>query len=689
MHFTRQAMRGRLSEFLGDAALASDARMRVYGLSHVVEEAAGNLSEADRAYFQAYADGVNALMESGRFAAPPEFMILRVRFEPWTVEDTLLVYKAIALDLINGEFFRAGARARLTPLIEDRVDEFLPAYPEDGPTILSEDELNVRGEAPSEAIEVEPLRDPTGDPREGSNNWVVSGARTTTGQPFLANDPHLSHRMPGIWYLARVQTPDGVLTGATLPGAPGVVLGHNGRIAWGFTNVGSDVADLVTGPEASLAVTETREEVIEIRGAEPVTLSVRHTADGVGLPRDWFSAAQAQPLGQAAVLVWPLDDPGELTATVGRRIGEAGDIDSMLGALRAFRVPQQNIVFADVDGNIGYAAPAFVPVRGPDGAWIGEIPFEDLPQTVNPADGLIVTANNRLAPDSYPYFLTDDWSPEYRAARITELLNADRRLDKGDMRAVQTDAVSSWAMAVLPALWDAQPESPLGQEALAALRSWNGEMRPGWPEPLIFTAWMEHLSRAIYEDELGSAFADFHAPREAFMENAITGQTPAWCDDLTTSAEETCLELAGPALDAAVSELSQEYSPELETWRWGESHQAYFPHYPFSEIAILDGMFSARTPAPGDGSSVNVAHYRYDDVDYRAYHGPSYRAIYDLSDLDGSQYIAPAGQSGHFLSRHYRDMLAPWARGEYIAIRGDWDADAAPPGAKRLRLSPR
>lgn len=689
MHFTRAAVRGQLAAMLGPDAVANDARMRIYGLAAASDDLAARLPEDDRAYFQAYADGVNAFMASDGFSRPPEFLLLQTRPQPWTVADTILIYKAIALDLVTGEAMRAAPRARLTSVLgQARTRAFLPPYPEDGVRALSEDEVNYSGEAADTAIEVEAGRDPMGEEPEGSNNWVVSGQHTTSGSPLLANDPHLGHRTPGVWYLARMTTPQGSQVGATLPGAPNIVLGHNGRIAWGFTNTGTDVMDIVTAEEAGLDLVSEDTETIRVKGEEPVELKIRKTADGVVLPRDWFDAAQIQPLDTAAILVSPLDDPDDFTSTVGRRISSAESWDDLNAALRNFVVPMQNIVFADTAGNIGFITPGRAPLRDESGAWTGQIPFEDLPRTYNPEDGMVVTANNQIPPDGYPYFLTESWSPPFRAARITDLLTADRRLDKADFRAIQTDVVSGWATDALPHLWEARPESANGQESLRRLRGWNGEMRRGWPEPLIFAEWMKELSRAIYEDDLGEAFIVYHRPREQFIVNVLSGEAPGWCDDSRTELRESCTDIAGPALDRAVAVLAEQYGPDLENWSWGEAHPAYFAHYPFAASSFLDRIFSTRVPAPGDGTTVNVAHYSYSREDFRAFHGASYRAIYDLADLNESQFISPVGQSGHFLSKHYRDLAEPWADGEYFEIRYDWTPQNAPESTETLVLRP-
>lgn len=697
MHFTRAAMRGRLSEIMGEATVPIDARMRVFDLGGAADALAGTLSAADHAYFQAYADGVNSFIMTDGFAPPPEFLLLAERPEPWTVADVILIYKAIALDLVGGELWRMGGEARLRSVLsEAQIGQFLAPYPDDGPRAVSVSELaqNRNGAAlngPDASPEAAgAIPDPYAKEPEGSNNWVVNGTRTTTGLPLLANDPHLGFTTPGIWYLARLSTPDGSLVGVTLPGAPDVVLGHNTRFAWGFTNTGTDVADVLVRPEGALNITGERTETIKVRFGDPVELTVRETADGVVLPREWFSAAAVLPEGRAAVLVWPLDDPDDLTSTIGRRLARAQGWSDMMNALEErFVVPAQNIVYADTRGDIGFVAPGRTPLRGEDGRWTGEVPFAELPQVYNPRDGMVVTANNQIPPDDYPHFLTRNWADPYRARRITELLISDRSLSPADFQAIQTDVVSGHATRILPRIWDAAPETEAGQAALNRLRNWNGAMRREWAEPLIFAAWLEQFSRAVYADELNGEFARFFTPRGQFIEDVVSGEAEQWCDNVATPGRsETCLAIAGPALDRAVARLAEEYGRDMERWRWGEAHPAYFPHRPFGEFPVLDSLFSTRVPAPGDGSTINVAHFPYGAENYAATHGASYRAIYNLADLNSSKFIIPVGQSGHVLSRHYRDLAQPWADGDYFEIRYDWRPDEAPDGADRLILRP-
>lgn len=682
MHVTRWYLRGEIAGVLGALAADSDAQMRVYGLGEAADGLTAALTSEELAPLQAYADGVNAAMESRGFTPPLEFLMLGVAPEPWSAADVVLTYKGLGFDLINGPAFRAVGRARLAAVIgPERMARFLPPYPVEGPVALSADEL---GLAPGSAPEGPPAHSaPDGGPVEGSNNWVVSGAHTASGLPLLANDPHLGLRAPGVWYLAAVRTPDNVVVGATVPGAPAVVLGRNGRIAWGFTNTGTDLADLAFLPESD--VIEERAEIIPVRFGAPRSVVVRRTAEGPVLEAPLFREGDLAPEGQVAVLRWNLDDPPDRTVTAGAALNAAQDWPAFETALRRFYTPMQNMVFADVSGDIGFIAPGHVPVRDEAGAWTGAVPFEILPRVLNPEDGMVVSANNRIVPPEYPYTLTNVWAEPYRAQRIVNLLERSGRHTPRSFMTIQQDTLDLSALVILTALDAAQPETAPARMALERLRRWNGDMAADSGEALIYAAWMRDMARAVYADDLGADFPAFAAERTSFMQNVLAGPDSGWCDDITTAAEETCVQIAGPALDRAVGALRAVHGGNMDDWRWGDAHRAYFGHAPFSAFPVLDNIFSARVPLGGGSVTVNVGPYNYAQDGFDTTHAAGFRAVYDLSDLESSLFAMPMGQSGHRASPHYKDLLEPWARGEYFQIRTDWMPDES---AKVLVLNP-
>ena len=687
MEVTRRALRGRLAELLGAPALDTDIFFRTMGLGPASDEAFENLPADTRAALEAYAAGVNSVIEAPGFVPPPEYQILMTSPEPWAPSDTVVVFKAIALDLFGNAFDeprRAALDAQLGP---ERAAEFIGRYPDDAPRALTMADIGL--EAPdtgeTDRAEPAPVVGPEDNGRDGSNNWVLSGARTRSGLPILANDPHLGLSAPSVWYLARITTPDGSVVGATLPGTPFVTLGRNDLIAWGFTNTGPDVGDLraVTAD----AVVSSREETIHVRFGDDVTITRQETATGPVLDPAHFD----YPLPEGAdffALQWMLDEPDDTTPGVGMHMVSSAGWDDFVEAVRGFVAPQQNMVFAAVDGDIGFYAPARIPVRDADGRWVSTIPFEELPHARNPQQGFIATANNKIVPDDYPHYLTDEWYGVARIRRIYHGIESADRHDLDSMAALQTDTVSDMALRILPVLREAEPRTDAGREALAMLAGWNADMAVDRPEPLIYAAWVRELNRAVYADELGALFPSWYSDRRVLMMDVLTGDLGAWCDDVTTPETETCSDLLGPALDTAMANTIADQGRDMHSWRWGDVHYARHAHTPFSDFPVLSDWFTITTPIPGDGATVNVAHYSFSKPGYDVYHGASYRALYDLADMNASRFMITTGQSGNVMSRHYDDLAPLWGRGEYIEVRTDWTDATAPEGAQVLVLQP-
>lgn len=685
MEVTRRAIRGRLSELLGELGLETDIFFRTMGLGAAADETVNNLPADVRAALDAYAAGVNSVIDRSDFMAPPEFQILMTEPEPWTPGDTVVVYKAIALDLFGNAFSEPRRAALIEHLGAERAAEFIGRYPDDAPRSLSMADLGLEGMAAGPAAEPLPVIGPEDNGRDGSNNWVLSGSRTTTGMPILANDPHLALRAPAIWYLARVTTPGGSVVGVTLPGTPFITLGRNDHIAWGFTNTGPDVGDLHAVTEA--AVTGEREETISVRFGSDVTITRRETATGPVLDPEHFD----YPVPEGAnffALQWMLDEPDDATTGVGMHILRSENWDDFVNAVRGFVAPQQSMVFAATDGDIGFYAPARIPVRDESGAWVDTIPFEELPHTRNPERGFVATANNKIIPDGYPHYLTGEWYGVSRIERIYSGIEGPDLHDMESMAALQYDTVSDMAQRVLPTLLSALPETSAGQRALELMSIWDADMAVDRFEPLVYSAWMRELNRDVYADELGEVFPAWYSDRRLFMTAVLTGELDHWCDDIATEAVETCRSLLGPALDRAIAGLQESYGPDIEDWQWGDMHYARHAHTPFSDFPVLNRWFTIETPIPGDGSTVNVAHFRYSRPGYSVFHGASYRALYDLSDLDSSRYMITTGQSGNLMSPHYDDLAPMWGRGEYIEISAGWTPDTAPEGVNVLTLQP-
>jgi penicillin amidase len=711
LEMNRRIGAGRLSEALGPGGLETDRFMRTLGVRRAARANHARLDEDARATLDAYAAGVNAFFATEPVLAP-EFLLLRVRPEPWSPVDSIAWLKMMAWD-VGGNWRSELLRMRLARTLDTaRIHEFLPPYPGD-PVPAIRDLRDVY-----EGLEREPPRiagKETGfdsDSLAGSNSWVISGERSTSGKPLLANDPHLGLSAPSIWYLAHLNAPGMDVIGATLPGVPGVLLGRNERIAWGFTNTGPDVQDLYLekldtagnyltplGARPFDVVTEK----IEVKGSAAETLQVRISRHGPIVSDSVQSALELTPRGHAMALAWTALAEDDRTMQAAIRIGRSRSWQEFEAGLRDLHAPQQTVTYADVDGNIGFIAAGRVPVRKPENDlkglapapgwdarydWTGYLPFEALPRSLNPAGGAIVSANQKLTPPDFAHHISYEWQAPYRARRAEALLLATPRQSLESLARMQLDVVSPAVRELLPHLLSTKPKDDAGREALKMLAAWDGSMAAAHAEPLILTAWWRELAFMLYADELGNDFRQNWSPRAPFVLGVLT-RYPAWCDDVRTSRVESCAELLSESLDRALRELRRRFGDDVRAWQWGHAHAAQHRHRPFSRNAWLARFFDIGVPSPGDAYSLNVGRSDFNDdtAPYANRHAAGYRAIYDLADPQGSLFIQSGGQSGNPLSPHYRAFAEPWARGEYIPMRTERRTLEAN-GVQRLVLTP-
>ena len=675
---------GRLSEVLGPASIDIDRFFRTLGIYRVAERGFAALDSDTKAAYVAYAKGVNAYLASHGGLLPPEFLILRAPPpEPWTPADSLVVLKLMAWDLSGnwrGELLRARLASRLSA---EQINDLWPPYPGDGPVALPQLRFSGFGDL-GDLDELWRRTPPGPTPDVGSNNWVVSGDRSKSGLPLLANDPHLSLGTPGPFYLAHLVAPGLDVVGATLPGAPGVVLGRNQNIAWGFTNTNTDTQDLFIetldpndptrylAPGGSRAF-ETRTEIVAVKGAPDLEFEFRTSRHGPVLSDLQILNDQSDAPGEVMALAWTALRDDDLSPQAILALSRAGNWREFVAALQDFHGPQQNMVYADRNGNIGFFAPARVPLRRKGDGWLpvpgssgdydwdGFIPYHALPLAFNPPAGYIVTANNKIVPDDYPYFITRDWTPPYRATRITELLEG-RIHDRESFRAIQADQVSLMAREMLPYLLDAEPRNDAAIAAQSLLLDWHGEMAGNLPEPLIFTAWYREFTSLVYGDELGPLFAAAWSQRPLFMHAVLEGRAGDWCDDITTDQRESCADRAALAFDRAIAGISLIYGDRFFRWRWDDAHAAEFGHQIFQDQAPFSWWFDNSIGNGGDRYTINAAGFRFSESvrPFAQNHGPAMRAIYDMASPDQSLFITSSGQSGNPLSSHYRDFVERW-----------------------------
>ncbi|MBI4183785.1 MAG: penicillin acylase family protein [Proteobacteria bacterium] len=704
MDFLRRLAAGRLAEVLGARALPLDRFMRTLGLDRLATQNSDRLSPETRGALESYAAGVNAYLATHRGPPAPEFALLAYRPARWRPADSLLWGRLMAMQLGNNwrdELLRARLASRLS---EERLRELWPGNGDEAPLGVG---------APIDRAAIERIFAAIPDPlvaTSASNMWALDGRHTVSGKPLLANDPHLAFGFPVLWYLARVETPTLTLAGATVPGVPFHVLGHNGRLAWAFTTTHSDTQDLFVERQAEgdpgryLAPGgptpfATRDETIAVRFAGPETLRVRATRHGPVISDLVGGAGPGQALALAATAL----EPDDRTADALYRLNRARDWRGVLAALESFHAPQQNVFVADTAGEIGFLAPGRVPIRragdgfAPVPGWSGEYdwtgfaPFGLVPRALNPPSGRLVNANNRIVPDDYPLFLAREWRGGFRARRIGERLDALKgAAGAEDMAAIQMDVRSLAAAELLPLMTRIAPGDEPSRAALALLSAWDGGMAADRPEPLIFADWLRRFTRAAVADELGGAADDYaDAPRPVFVARVLAGARH-WCDDQGTAEVETCEALLARTLAETVATLGKNYGPDMGGWRWGAAHRAEFAHPVFRWIPGLRALTSLTVETGGGDDTVSRGTSRLDDPrePFLHIHGAGYRAVYDLADLDRSRFIIATGQSGNPLSPVSDNLFGRWREGGAVWL-GKSRAGLAAAKADILILAPR
>lgn len=688
MELMRRGAAGRLAELVGAPALRVDRFTRTLGLARRAAADLEGLPAETRDLLEAYASGVNAWIAArGRFAAP-EFIALGAP-EPWQPSDSLLWGKVMGLWL-SGNWRAELERARLDALLPaERLrdlwpEDTSPGDPRVAPGVaLDPDGLGRLAEA------LPRFPGPGTLPASASNAWAVAGARSATGAPLLASDPHLGFQAPILWYLARIALADGrLLAGATSPGVPFLVIGRNAGLAWGFTTTHSDTQDVfverLAGPDSyetpegprRFAVTE---EVIRIRGAAPETLRVRETRHGpVISDLDGMATGDGSVLAVAMANLAPAD-----TAAAGlHALNRAGSVAEARGAAALITSPSQNLMLADAAGRIALLLTGRTPRRlagdgtrpapGWDGShdWLGWVPFEDLPHAEDPPGGApleaLANANNRVAPAGHPVFLGRDWFADWRFRRIATLLAARPEHDAAGFAAMQRDTVSPFAQVLTgpdSLLRRLPPQPGAAGTAQALLLAWDGDIAADRPEPLIFNAWLRRLGRLALA--AGGVPPGAWSADAGFLERVLAadGSGTAWCDG-------DCAALAGRALAEAVAELQPGQGPDPAAWRWGRVHLARFEHPLLRALPGLGRLTRLEAATGGDDWTIARGGMRGGEgpEGFAHVHGAGLRLVADLADPDATLAIIATGQSGHPLSAHWGDLLAPWRDGGMVRL---------------------
>jgi penicillin G amidase len=716
MDVTRMAGRGRLSELFGDKTIPTDKFIRTLGLYEAAESSAAALAPADRAKVDAYVRGINAFIDgvgpSFGSKYSPEFVILQHFPEQWTAADVIVTLKLMSVTLaanIDDEVLRLKF-ARLG-MNQQEITDLLPPVAGDAPPPLPDLQQLLglpTGTIRSGALEAEKQFAALNEIMStgASNNWVVGGARTTSGKPILANDPHLGLTAPAIWYLAHLQVkqPDGTsknLVGVTLPGAPLVLLGRNDRIAWGFTNTGSDVQDIFIEkinpanpdeyqtPEGFRPFEKKRVE-IRVKGSETISFDRRITRHGPVLPADYRGLDHYLADDTVASLSWTALADDDTTISAGFKLWDFASVSDFQNGMADYVTPMQSMVIADVDGNIGMIAPGRIPVRDPANRimgrapspgwdatydWKGHIPYGELPRVYNPADNVFATANTKMVDADYPHFLTFDWDEPWRFERIKSLIYNAGQQTVETSRAAQGDVYAGAYAALAPVMLKlVEGRDDIDLAAVDQLKKWDFIEERTRTEPLLFNAWLRFAVKRIMEDDLGDAFPGYWQGRVDAMRRWL-GPNPGrdWCDDRRTAEKEGCADVLALALSDALKDIETRLGSDRTKWNWGALHYAYGAHRPFAQVSPLDKLFNVTVPASGGAYTLDRGKSTFTDESnpYRATHGSSYRGLFDLSDLNRSTYIQTTGQSGNVFSSNYRDFAEKWSNIEAITISTD------------------
>jgi penicillin amidase len=662
METMRRFGSGRLSELFGLRALKTDKRMRLAGLAQQAEVQYQAASPDLRAALDAYAAGVNAYIAWQGFPLSPEFVLLRFKPEPWRPVDSLLWGRIMAWLLsgnagqeIENEQLRRTVNADLLPLL----------LREEGR------QASLFGLAPT---------------RSASNNWALAGTRTASGAPILANDPHLGLSAPGTWYMARISTPDSVRVGATVPGLPFLVIGSNGHVAWGFSTTHSDTQDLFEEhlsqgkpehydtPSGPMPF-EVRREVIKVKDGADVVFNVRSTRHGPLI-------SDLEPehyLHRRFSLAWTGFMPSDRTPEAFLKMNRAKSAAEFKTALRDFHTPQQNVVFADTSGNIGFVAAGRVPTRRnianesllpapgwiDDYAWTGNLSFADLPQIDNPSDGAIVTANNDIRPARYFKFLGHAFDRPYRRDRIQTLLAETPKATLEDMERIQLDDFSRPLFSFVKSHF-ATVKSTVPIEVASVMAGWDGRMGADRPEPLIATAWLYATARRVLADEMGDErFRNWWHWQVDILNDAMMDDR--WCDDRETPTAESCRDMVRAAFADALEALRGRYGQEWLKWSWGGAHELRFRHQVYANLPYIGDHLVPKVATPGDYFTINRGGMGVtaDGARFAHVHGAGMRMAVDMSHPDAPVFNLAGGQSGHPLSSHYSDLLPEWAAGTY------------------------
>ncbi|KZN34205.1 hypothetical protein N480_21620 [Pseudoalteromonas luteoviolacea S2607] len=704
MDYQRRLGKGRLAEIIGVSALPSDKLMRTLGLNKTSTTALDSLSERTLSILQAYSDGVNKGI-SAMSILPLEFYYYGVEAERWSPSDSLLLIKLMAMNLGANYQNELSNSILVKHLGLNKAQELLAIDASQATeTPVSVQELaamssfykNIEQQFQSKWEGI------------GSNAWVVSGQHTQSKRPMLSGDPHLRMTLPSTFYLAKLQGATLSVSGATIPGVPAIIFGHNNDIAWSGTNLAADVQDIYLERQHLVD-----ENLFEHNGEwVPAEVSVEKILVAQEFPSflrapykpiEWeVRTTKNRPLisdvfgSQSSFsLKWSALDPTDQSIQSFIDVNYATSKQEFSTALEQHHAPALAFVYGDVQGNIGLYTAGSIPNRPSangqlpvpgwtsDHIWQGYVAYEEMPKQINPSSGVIVTANNKIHEQEYPYIISNNWQPDYRADRISHLLH--KQIERGakfsldDMAALQSDVYDLHAEKIVPFLLKSDAKTDTEQAVIEVLTQWDKEMSAQSAGAAIFRVWSRHFSNRIIEDELkvelnypnrlSTLEVQSQSYKPEFIAEVVNGKYKAWCDNSRTEEVESCQKIAHLSLQDTIEELELSSGGSAEDWQWGEVHKVKLPHTTFGSHPVLGKVFNKEHAAEGGLYTVNVAGGSYSKDDgYVKSLGAAYRQLIDLGDLSSARFIVDTGQSGQLLSPHYVDMAEVFEHGEYILI---------------------
>ena len=728
MDLARRASEGKLSQLFGEKTVPFDKMFLTVGLKNISEKILQSLNPETKKMLEAYANGVNLYIKNAEGNYPVEFYFLGYQPEKWKPVNSIEIMRMMGWELNISWWVDVSFTELVQKLGETKVQEILPEYPENAPTIIPS-ELKKYPKITDNFIQTDKLfRKFMGwsGTHIGSNNWIVDGRKSVSGKPIIANDTHLGFSAPGTWYTAVVNGGNWKTSGFTLPGAPAIVIGKNQDISWAMTNVMNDDADFYlekldssktkyfyNGTWKQLQVTI---DTLFVKNGKPVKYKIYSTNHGpiVSGIHPYSFIYSGHPKSPPLSMKWLGNEvTDELTAMLD--VNKAKNWSDFKNALKGFAVPGQNFVYGDKDGNIGYVLGAKIPLRNStsstfvlDGTtdkydWKGFVPQNNIPTLFNPAQNFIATANNKTL-KNFNYYISNLWEPSSRIERITQLLNSKEKLSVNDYKKFQMDFVSPYAKGITKYIIAAFKDVKITDKNLAAslqmFKDWNYEMNEFSQVPSVYATFLKYLMKNIFEDEMGSdLYNEFvfvsNVPYRS-LERVLKNPFCTWFDNVNTPQIESENEIIRKSFADALTELETKQGKNIENWQWGKIHQVTFKHAFSGVSGLLDNVIDIGPfNIGGDGTTIfNTEYPFYESIDkyppfkhkeFENVLGPVMRYIYDFSKPNEFYMVLTTGESGNVMSDHYSDMTKMWLRGGYVKVRTD-EKSITNPNNKLLRI---